>query len=227
VRPSRARLVVFAVITAVVVAFAIAVMTVTDRMVAQCHADPAIVQVDPGVENANRIAERITEQIADDDEIAVLVTDDESQRNLLGHYLNDYYTDRVLLLVIGTDVWARGNYWVPQVVLDDRLDKVKNVNRNPIDQVVSMIGAIHQWQSVNRKPAPPPPPAPPPGPPPPPAKPFHMPWEGWVGIGFGVLFAIWLPLELRRRRRIAVIARRADEQADWGVDKYGIKTNLD
>lgn len=185
------------------------------------------VVVDPSVNNPDRVAQRISDQLVDGDMIAVMVTADEIQRPNLGTILTNTDPGDVLIVVIGKDVWARSNYWVPQVVLDARLDRVKNVNRNSIDQVVALVGQIHQWQSVNRKPAPPAAPPAPPGPPPPPAKPFHMLWWGWVAVGFGVLFALWLPLELRRRHRVALISARADEQADWGFDKYGIKTNLD
>ena len=46
---------------------------------------------------------------------------------------------------------------------------------------------------------------------------FHW-WNwswGWAPVTAGVLFVIWLPLELRRRRRYAAYIKRAEEQADW------------
>lgn len=192
----------------------------------QAHADDEAVQVNASYDEAYRIQQRLEAQVRDGDEISVMVTT-ATEKDLLGTYLNNHRPGSVLVLVIGEEVYVRANDWVPQQFLDDTLDRIDNVTHRPIDQVVRVISEVHKWQDKNHRPTPPPPPPPPPGPPPPPPEPFHMPWYGWTGIGIGSLFIIWLPLEIRRRRRIAAISRRAQEQMDWGLDKYGIKTSLD
>lgn len=190
------------------------------------------IAVDPSYDDAYAIQARIIKQVRPGDEIAVSVLP-EQKIEYLGDQLNNAYGGMILLLVIGDEVWVRGNDWVSQMVLTNMLDRIDNVVRKPIDKVVRLIGEIHKFQDQTPSPAPkppPPPPGPPPPPPPPPGPSFidRVPsWAWWTGGSVGGLFIIWLPLEMRRRRRYASIAARAQEQMDWGLDKYGIKTTLD
>ncbi|ASZ74769.1 membrane protein [Mycobacterium phage Phabba] len=200
----------------------------------RAQADPDAVTVEPSVDDASRIEKRIESRLRDGDEIRVLVVADPQpvpQTNGV-----------VFLYAEGKEVTVVGNDWVPQVWLDERLDRIDNVTRRPVDQIVRLIDEIHTYQEDNPRnsPAPEitvevttPPPGPPP-PPPPPAEPFRWTtaWKFGAGAGggFAILFIIWLPLHLRlmkRRKHLALVAKRAEEQAEWGYDKYGIKTTID
>lgn len=191
----------------------------------QAHSDPGDVQVVAGVDNASRLSARIKSKLVDGDEIAVVVAP-ASDANLLESYWARSFPGRVLLLAIGDDVYARANPWVRQEILDEKMDRVSNVNRTAGDRIVAMIAEIHDWQKTNEKPKPPPPPPPPPGPPEPPMD-WHpiLPWiYGGVPVA---LLVIFLGVQaLRRHAKKARLASAADEQIDWSLDDYGITRDL-
>lgn len=202
-------------------------MATSATMAATSHADPMDkVVVDRAVENSAALKARFERKLTPDDDVAVFVApgDDHDQ---LGDYLTNLYKGNVLILAIGSDVWVRGNDWVPQVAMDDILQRVMNVNRGVGDQVVGIIVETHRYQAGHAKPAPPPPP---PAPPAPPEPPFDWsPYMTYIyfGVPILILFLIWLPLHLRYRRRIKRLSHDADTQADWGFDQYGIKSGSD
>lgn len=202
----------------------------------RANADDGLVYVDPGVKDASQVKERITERLQKDDEIVVRVMPE-------GEYADPFTNGVIFLWSEGKDVKIKGNDWVPQVFLDDRLERIRNVTRRPVDQIVRMIDEIHSYQDGHARPerqapvtvqittAPPTSPGPPP-PPPEPEEPsvFTRPYVWGPLAGLGVLIIIWLPLHLRylRRKKLAAeISHRAEVQADWGLNEYHIKTTLD
>lgn len=202
----------------------------------RAQADPDRVTVDPSVDDARQIQNRISSRLRDGDEIQVVILPEGSTQQPQSNGV-------VFLYAEGKEVTVTGNDWVPQVWLDERLDRIDNVTRRPVDQIVRLIDEIHTYQEDNPRNSPAPeitvqvtPDAPPPPPPAPepPKEPFRWTtaWKFGAGAGGGValLFVIWLPLHIRlmrRRKQFAVIAKRAEEQADWSYDKYGIKTTID
>lgn len=194
----------------------------------RARADTDKLVVDPETPNATRVETRISSRLTDDDDIWVYV-------NPASHRISVPQGKVIIIWADGNKVSVVGNDWVPQPVVDDMLYRTQNVNRNPIDTVMGVIALIHDYQAQHTKPEPPPPPAPPPDtsafPTPPSAS--HTPEEPlnwWIWgpvIGFSVLFVIWFPLHIRLMRRRKRLLHDAEEQADWGLDKYGIKTSLD
>lgn len=202
------------------VVFALAFACSDSHYRASAQPDDRVV-VDPAVDDANSIENRIESRLREDDEIHVVIMPEGDQTVPESNGV-------VFLYAEGKQVTVIGNDWVPQVWLDERLDRIDNVTRRPVDQIVRMIDEIHQWQAENPRPTPPPPPPGPPAPPPPPPEPLVI---NWVVVGpvvfFGLLSAFLSVQAIRRRIKRKEIARRAEEQADWGLDKYGIKTSLD
>ncbi|ACH62189.1 hypothetical protein MYRNA_222 [Mycobacterium phage Myrna] len=206
----------------------------------RAQADPDTdrrVVVEPSVDDARSIENRIESRLRPDDEIYVTIWP-------AGEFQRPESNGVVFLYAEGKQVTVVGNDWVPQVWLDERLDRIDNVTRRPVDQIVRLIDEIHEYQEDNPRESPAPEitiqittaeaPPPPPAAPEPPKEPFRWTtaWKFGAGAGGGValLFIIWLPLHIRlmrRRKRLAVIAKRAEEQADWTYDKYGIKSTID
>lgn len=208
-----------------VLAFAFA-----DGCTRQAHADPApSIVVNGDIPNVEQVVNRLAAQLRDGDDITIVLYETGTGEQATST-LDQYQLDRVIILAVGRDTYVRGNAWVPTVYLQDRLSRVLNVNRSTVDRVTAMIGEIHAYQDTHAKPAPPPPPPTPPAPPAAPEPPFDWsPYMIYIYIGLPILalFLLWLPLELRRRRRVNRLAKDADDQADWGFDQYGIKTGSD
>lgn len=225
-----------ALISALVLGFQLG--TVVAKADEQCGISGVSASID--VPDYTRKTSRVSAQLHGGDDISVVFAP-ARDINMLGDYLNNQSKGCILILHIGDDLWVRGNDWVSSSFLEEKLDRIDNVSRNPMDQTVKLIDQIHQFQEDTPSPtaAPPPPPSTPGpdisvevvnhDPPQPSFWDFHW-WNwawGWAPILFVVLFIIWLPLERRRRRRYGSLAKRAEEQIDWGLDKYDIKTTVD
>jgi hypothetical protein len=229
----------------------------------KAHADEDRVYVSESVDDSRQIRNRIADRLDPKDEIQVAITGK-------GETAPVENTSVVFLYAEGKDVTVIGNDWVPQVFLDERLDRIDNVTRRPVDQIIKMIDEIHKWQADNprRTQAPPPPPGESntrvfingvpceespncsvngtPGVPPPPstvptndqrAQPgesfrFTPKWYIGIASGAGViaLGVVWFLLHrrlVRRRAQWKEVAARAEEQADWSLDKYNIQRTID
>jgi hypothetical protein len=206
----------------------IALVAVGGRMDAQCHADTwGPVYVSDEIPDASRLAFTIQQRLRDGDEISVAIIAGD-QHGLKENYAQHYQPGTAMILMIGSNVYVRGNDWMPQTMLDDLIDRVKNVNHTPKDIVISTIDLLHQYQQETAKPAPPPPPPPPPGPPAAPEPSFDWsPYMIWIYVAVGVVVlavALTIMLRIGKKRYEAreALGSRALEQADWGADKYGV-----
>jgi hypothetical protein len=166
-------------------------------LAAEATADEHLVYVSPAIDGYYGAEARILKRLADGDDIAVSIYGPGEPMDL------GAAPGKILIALAPNAATTRGNAWVPQAVLDDKLRRVSGVVSTPVDRAVRMIDEIHTWQAQNPKPKPPPPP---------PAPPEPVNWTPWlIGTPIALIVGLLTYLRIRKVRLVNRLARAADE----------------